>query len=498
MILTCAQMKALEEEAFAGGASAEELMEQAGAQMAAAIIQAVGGPGRAEVFFGKGHNGGDALVAARHLVAGGWQVRVRPAFAERPWAELTERQAARLEAARVGAHEVHEAPAAAQGPLVVLDGLLGIGAGGALREPVAGAVREINRLRQNASATVFALDLPTGLDGDTGAAGPDAVVADWTLTVGAAKAGLVADGAANYVGRIAVLPLEALSARMPAATDAGLATARELAPLWARRRFDSHKGDYGRVGIVAGSPGMSGAAVMAAEACLHAGAGLVTVYVLPEALPQVAARMAPEVMVKAVASYGEVSPGRHDVLAVGPGLGATRRAEILALIESAPQPMVVDADGLNDLAHDLSRLRRCAGPRLLTPHPGEMARLLRESVHLGRRETVRTFTGNFPVTLLLKGARTLVGQAGMPLSYNSTGNPGMASGGMGDVLTGVLAALAGQRLALYDAARLGAWLCGRAAERAVQGGGFSQESLSATAVVAHLGVAFSDLRAGVF
>lgn len=495
MILTCAQMKALEEGAFAGGASAGALMEQAGAQMADAIIQAVGGPGCAEVFFGKGHNGGDALVAARHLLAKGWQVRVRPAFEQRPWAELTERQAARLEAARAGAQE---APAAARGPLVVLDGLLGIGAGGALREPVAGAAREINRLRQEANATVFALDLPTGLDGDTGAAGSDAVVADWTLTVGAAKAGLVADGAANHVGRIAVLPLAELSARMPAAPEAVLATARELAPLWARRRFDSHKGDYGRVGIVAGSPGMSGAAVMAAEACLHAGAGLVTVYVLPEALPLVAARVAPEVMVKAVASYGEVGPGRHDVLAVGPGLGATRRAEILALIESAPQPMVVDADGLNDLAHDLSRLRRCAGPRLLTPHPGEMARLLRESVNLERRETVRTFTGNFPVTLLLKGSRTLVGQSGRPLSYNSTGNPGMASGGMGDVLTGVLAALAGQGLALYDAARLGAWLCGRAAERAVQGGGYSQESLSATAVVAHLGGAFGDLRAGVY
>ena len=187
---------------------------------------------------------------------------------------------------------------------------------------------------------------------------------------------------------------------------------------------------------------------------------------------------------------------RHDVLAIGPGLGTGRAEEVLELIGRAPQPMIVDADALNILAAHPDALARCAGPRLLTPHPGEMARLDPASATRPRGETVADFTARFPATLLLKGARTLIGERGRALSYNTTGNPGMATGGMGDVLTGVCAALAGQGLALYDAARLGAWLCGRAAELAVFSGTESEESLSATHVIARLGEACKNLRAG--
>ena len=170
--------------------------------------------------------------------------------------------------------------------------------------------------------------------------------------------------------------------------------------------------------------------------------------------------------------------------------------EVLALIERAHQPMVVDADALNILAGRIATLDQCRGLRLLTPHPGEMARLEPASATHTRREAVEAFTARFPATLLLKGARTLVGERGFPLSYNPTGHPGMATGGMGDVLTGVCAALAAQGHKLYDAARLGAWLCGRAAELAVAGGAESEESLSATHVTARLGEAFENLRAG--
>ena len=494
MILTCAEMKALEERAFADGITAEDLMEEAGEKISRAVRQFSPGRGRCIVFFGKGHNGGDALVAARYLALAGWQIELRPAFAEGEWAELTARMHRKLSAVL----ERLESSFGSARPLVVLDGLLGIGTGGSLRSPIRDAAREINRLRVEANPSVFALDLPTGLDGSTGAASPDTVVADFTLAIGCAKTGLLADGAANFVGRLAVLPLEELSKRFATAGSAHVATAGSLAGLLPRRRFDLHKGDCGRVGIVAGSPGFTGAAVMAADACVHAGAGLVTLYVPPEAHPLIAARVTSEVMVKSVLTCLEAPDAGHDVLAIGPGLGTERREEILALIERASQPLIVDADALNVLATHIESLDSCSGPRLLTPHPGEMARLFPESKALPRREIVRQFNARFPAALFLKGARSLVGQATLPLSYNTTGTPGMATGGMGDVLTGVLAALAAQGLALYDAARLGAWLCGRAAECAIAHGRESEESLSATHVIARLGEAFGDLRAGAF
>ncbi len=493
MTLTCTEMKALESRAFAEGVSAEALMEEAGAQIAATVRQFFPAPGKCVVFFGKGHNGGDALVVARQLARRGWKVELRPAFDSDDWSSLTVRKQREFTEAQSRVAVVPRQESG--GALVVLDGLLGIGASGALRDPILAAAREINRLRAQENAYVFALDVPTGLDSDSGVADADTVVADFTAAVGFAKTGLLADTATRFVGRLAVLPLAPLSARAAPTETATVATAQTLAALLPRRRFEMHKGECGRVGIVAGSAGLTGATVLCAEACVRAGAGLVTLYVTPDIYPLLAARIAPEVMVKEAASCLAALDGRHDVLAVGPGLG-NQDAELLKLIQRAPQPMIVDADALNALARRTDLLARCAGPRLLTPHPGEMARLDSASAHRPRGETARDFTKRFPVTLLFKGARTVVAETGQPLSYNSTGNPGMATGGMGDVLTGVCAALAGQRLGLYDAARLGAWLCGRAAELAIFEGAESEESLVATHVIAHLGAAFKNLHAG--
>jgi NAD(P)H-hydrate epimerase len=487
-MLTCAQMKALEERAFAEGVSAEALMDEAGAQIAEAVRQFFPRPGRCLSYFGKGHNGGDALVAARHLAIAGWNIALPVTFPEAAWSELTAKKYRELQCVDFSG-ESHDPES-----LIVLDGLLGIGAGGALREPIKRQARAINASRARSNARVFAIDLPTGLDGDTGAADADAVVADYTLTIGAAKIGLLADEATRFVGRLAVLPLRELTTRMDGAAAAEVATPAALAQLLSRRNFDMHKGDCGRVGIVAGAPGMIGAAVMCAEAAVHSGAGLVTLYVTEAVQPIVAARIAPEVMVRTFSSIRDLLDAGPDVLAIGPGLGRSRDVEVLELAAAAPQPMVIDADALTALAPRLEVLSHAAGPRLLTPHPGEMRRLDPDSAKRSRRETVEAFTARFPATLLLKGARTLIGERGRPLSYNTTGSPGMATGGMGDVLTGVCAGLAAQGLALYDAARLGAWLCGRAAELALLDSE-SEESLSATHVIAHLGAAFRALRA---
>src|SRR5438034_1521320 len=198
-------------------------------------------------------------------------------------------------------------------------------------------------------------------------------------------------------------------------------------------------------------------------------------------------------MVKRVKLYRDLLKEKIDIWALGPGLGKSRAAEILELIEKAKQPMVVDADGLNILADKMSALKRCKGERLLTPHPGEMRRLFPCKKET-RAKTATKFCNRFPVALLLKGSRTVVAERDRPLTYNTTGNPGMASGGMGDVLTGVCAGLAGQGLSLYDAARLGAWVCGRAAEIAIFRGGASEESLLASDVLDHLGDAFNELH----
>ncbi len=198
-------------------------------------------------------------------------------------------------------------------------------------------------------------------------------------------------------------------------------------------------------------------------------------------------------MVKPVQSYDSLLEEPIDVWALGPGLGKARAGEILALIRDAKQPMVVDADGLNILAENSATLNELQGARLLTPHPGEMQRLF-PTAKMSRAEIATKFCAQHTLTLLLKGSRTIVAEAGRPLSYNTTGNPGMATGGMGDVLTGVCAALLGAKLLPHDAARVGAWLCGRAAELAVCNGHASEESLLPGDVLDHLGAAFSDLR----
>lgn len=503
MILTCAEMRALEERAFVDGISAEALMDEAGAQMARAVQQFFPQPGTCVAVFSKGHNGGDALVAARHLAEYGWETHLVPASPITGWDPLTRRkfdEAGRCHQHPPGGNELWsqlgETWRRPAGPVVILDGLLGIGATGSLREPIAGLCRHINAARTTANAHVFALDIPTGLNGDTGAADPGCVVADFTLSVGAAKRGLLVDAATDFVGRLCVLPLRELTARATAqANSPQVGTPAVLAPLLPLRRYESHKGNYGRIGIVAGSRGFVGAAVMASTACVRAGAGLVTLYVPEDVYEPVAMSATPEVMVHPVVSYREVLEAKHDVLAIGPGIGLSRREEVLDLIQRPPQPMVIDADGLNILAQHVEALSTAAGPRLLTPHPGEMARLAPDLAGRSRAEIVEAWSGRHPGTLLLKGSRTLIGERGRPLIYNTTGNPGMASGGMGDVLTGVLAALAGQGLGLYESAGVGAWLCGRAAELALSHGGESAESLTAMRLLEHFGGACHELRA---
>jgi hydroxyethylthiazole kinase-like uncharacterized protein yjeF len=490
-VVTSAQMREAENAAFARGVSAETLMNQAGTGIAQAVQQFFPRPGYCLVFSGKGNNGGDALVAAARLKRVGWHTDVHLSFPESECSDLLRKKITEFRdtpavAAAVPAANTSGTLAAT----VILDGLLGLGSKPPLRDPILTACREINRLRQGHNTCVFTVDQPTGLDGDSGEADRDCVVADFTVTIAATKRGLVADEAINFVGRLEVVPLPDLPLEAADETVACTASLRGLLP---RRPFDAHKNQFGRVGIVAGSRGFAGAASMCAWGALRGGAGLVEVFV-PENIYEIVAAAAPfESMVKPVKSYRDLIEEKIDVWGIGPGLGRNNASEIIELIQRAENPMVVDADALNLISADVSILKNCRGPRLLTPHPGEMKRLAGDQ-KISRAELARKFTSEFPVTLLLKGSRTVVAEKGKLVSYNTTGNPGMATGGMGDVLTGVCAALLAQNVSPFDAARVGAWSCGRAAELALFNNGESEQSLLPRDVLANLGRAFRELQ----
>jgi NAD(P)H-hydrate epimerase len=515
MIVTPAEMGAIEQAVFARGGTAEALMDAVGRSLAARLYALTGGRHATVVFYaGKGNNAGDVLAAANVLrrlsaeLGGKLQVVLRLAFANPDHlGDLPRKKLATLNAPDPGLLTLQATGALplVPGKLLVVDGLLGIGATGALREPIRGAAREINALRASHGAYVLAMDLPSGVDAASGATDPDAVIADETVTVGFVKAGLVADEAVNHVGKLTVIDLpafrEVVDSAAPRAAADTVTTPAVLGALRPPRPHESNKGMYGRIGILAGSVGATGAAVMCSHACARAGGGLITLLTHPDIYPIVAGAASPEVMVKPLPHLLDALDMNFDVLGLGPGLGREHGSEVRALVARWPKPMVVDADGLNALAEDMQSLDRPAGPRLLTPHPGEMQRLLKGSPELRtlaankgvpRARLAHEFTARYPVTLLLKGARTIIGESGRPLAYNSTGNAGMATGGMGDVLTGICCALAGQKLCLYDAARYGAWVHGQAADLAREHGE-SAQSLLPGDVIAFLGRAFDSV-----
>lgn len=465
---TCRDMQELEKRAFAAGASAEALMEKVGRRMARVILRDYREPGRAIAFLGKGHNAGDALVVLRYLKEAGWQVSVRMASSETELAVLTRKK---LREVNIPADSRIHLP----GPFLLLDGLLGIGSKGAIREPLLGLAREMNHLRDTKGGRTIAMDLPSGLDADSGENGE--VVADVTFTVGVPKVGLVADSATDFVGRLELIEVEELP--LPKEGDRLISQ-----PTFSPRPFTFHKGKAGRVGIIAGSPGMLGAAALASEGALRGGAGLITLWAERELLSDLRAMVSPEVMIRELKNYWtEVFQLNPDALVIGPGLGGDCADSLFDLLKANQRPLVLDADALNLVAKN-QRYDLLAENVLVTPHPGEMVRL--NQVEGSRAEIARSFVEKYPATLLFKGARTIVTQSGQPLFYNTTGTPGMATGGQGDLLSGVLGALLAGGMGLLDAACTGAWLSGRAAELALLDGE-SEQSLTPGDVARFLG-----------
>jgi NAD(P)H-hydrate epimerase len=491
MLLTAKEMRLLDRATIDGGhAPGELLMERAGAGVAEAMERRYGATLglRVLVLCGTGNNGGDGFVAARYLRHRGAEVHVGvigetekiqgDALAQlhrlgedggRALTIRTEEELLQL----VGRHDQWD---------FALDALLGTGAHGAPRDLVAGAVQTLRELDETGTR-VIALDLPTGVDADSGAIARRAVRADLTVTFGAPKRGHFLYPARAFVGALEVVDIGlSRTAVTPSAFPVELATAPDMANLLPTRHPRAHKGDVGHVLLVGGSRGLTGAITLAARAATRTGAGYVHVAVPESLLDVIEAKLTepvklgmPETSEQSLSTLA-IAPLRErlesvGVLGIGCGLSRHPESAELArkLVTEARCPVVLDADGLNAFAGRASELEGAAGPRVLTPHLGEMERLTGVSaaeLEEKRIDLAREWAQRWRAVVVLKGAPTVTAAPDGRATVNPTGNPGMATLGMGDVLTGAIAALIAQGLTPYDAARLGVYAHGMAGDLA--------------------------------
>jgi hydroxyethylthiazole kinase-like uncharacterized protein yjeF len=491
LVLSAAQMRAVDKAAIETlGLPGLVLMENAGRGVAALIAAARPMAGRdVRVVCGVGQNGGDGFVIARHLANAGARVTVLLAAPRSKlagdadlFAGVVERDA-RVVLRDGSAGDVALWRSLVAGAEVLVDAVFGTG----LRSDVTGAPAAAIEAMNASGAWRVAVDLPSGLDADTGRVRGVAVRADLTATMGARKLGLALDPEAP-VGRVEVVDLgvsvEALSeaARAVGPLCHWIEDA-EIAALLPRRGPGGHKGTAGHLLVIAGSPGKTGAAALVGRAALRAGAGLVTVASTDAGQAALDAKVL-ETMTASYAAGSDADGGSYDVLAglagrmkaaaVGPGIptGEGMRALVRRLVSELPLPLVIDADGLNLLGTEAAALARAAAaPRLFTPHPGEMARLMGTStaeVQADRLGQARRLAAAANAVVVLKGARTVIAGPDGSAHINPAANPSLGTAGSGDVLTGVIAALCGQGLSALDAARTGVHLHGLAADEATR------------------------------
>jgi ADP-dependent NAD(P)H-hydrate dehydratase / NAD(P)H-hydrate epimerase len=484
-VFTAAEMRALDARAIRElGIPGGRLMDAAGSGAAALIARWLT-PIRGRhvvVVCGKGNNGGDGFVVARRLRARGATVQVfltaRRGELQGDAAEALAGWRGRVEGIDAGPDPGALARALERADAVV-DALLGTGLTGPARGQVAAAIEAINEAGRR-GVPILSLDLPSGLGSDSGALLGPTVKATRTITFAGLKRSLLLHPAAALAG-----PVDVVDIGVPAeAAGRGITTWR-LEAADARRCFpprdaDAHKGRFGHLLIVAGSLGKTGAAVLAGRAALRSGVGLCTIAAPVSQQPVVAAH-APEYMTEALPETGAGTLAlaarerildlarRMDAVALGPGLSLHPETQELAraLIVEVERPLVADADALGALAGHLDLLRRALGPRALTPHPGEMARMLGVGIDVvqgDRIELTRSFGRDHRVGLALKGAGTVIGGPEGRVAVNPTGNPGMAKGGSGDVLTGIVGALLARGLDPGTALEAGCYLHGLAGD----------------------------------
>ncbi len=450
-----------------GEADAPPLMERAGLAAATLARELAGGTGKQIVVIaGPGNNGGDAFVLARHLEAAWFKVTV--IFAGDA-AKLPQDAFAAYAAWEAAGGRVASALPPTHECALIVDGLLGIG----LRRELTGRYAELVQWMNDARAPVLALDVPSGLDSDTGRVLGCAVRASHTITFVGLKPGLLTLDAPDHCGTLHVAPL-GLDAPALVHTSGSLIGPEVLPSALPQRHRNSHKGDYGSAGIIGGAPGMVGAALLAGRAALKLGAGRVYVgLVVPDAL--LVDPVQPELMLSAADAVVQLE--HLTCIAAGPGLGQSPQARtLLHAAIASPLALVLDADALNLIAADAglrSKLVDRAAPALLTPHPAEAARLLAVTtadVQRDRRAAALNLAKTYRCAVVLKGAGSVCAWPDGRWAINTSGNPGLASAGMGDVLTGILAALLAQGADPEIALQAGVYLHGAAADALVEAG----------------------------
>lgn len=495
-LYSLAQIRAIEQAALAGLAPGT-LMQRAGRVAAAAALELLPDPQRAAqvlIIAGPGNNGGDALEAAACLAGNGASVSVlllansgkRSADAQQALARARNSGALFLDPS-------HSAEIASTPWSLVIDGLFGIG----LARSISDAPRALIEIVNQLPCPVLALDIPSGLDADSGTiVGPDGigVRATHTITFIGNKPGLHTAHGRDHAGAVQIADLEIDEALFPEPV-AQLNRVGLFAHTSAPRRHDSHKGSHGDVAIAGGARGMAGAAVLAARAALKCGAGRVFAGFLEQ--PPAYDSEQPELMFRLAA---DLDISRATVV-IGPGLGTSRTAhDLLAQALNSRAPLVIDADALNlisaepGLQHKLTQRR---GGTLLTPHPLEAARLLGRSgadIQADRIAAARDLSGRFNSTVVLKGSGTIIAQSNGAVVVNTTGNPGLATAGTGDVLAGICGALLAQHWPVWEAALCAVWMHGKAADILVEQG-VGPAGLTAGELIPHVRTIFNTLIA---
>jgi len=509
--VTAAEMRALDRWTIEHGTPGHVLMERAGAGATQVLRERLRRP-RAPVVIvaGRGNNGGDGFVIARHLKRA--HIPVEVWLLGRP--EEVRGDAARALAAWKRARGVTHVLADADlgrvrarltRAAVVVDALFGTG----LNAPVEGLAAAVVEAINASDAPVFAVDIASGLSADTGMPLGAAVRATVTATFALPKIGQLVYPGVEHTGLLAVvdigIPPEAVAAVNPRAS---LLEAEELGALLPPRRRDANKGTYGHVLVIATSRGKTGAGVLATEGAARAGAGLTTLAVPATLQPILEARVL-EAMTAALPDTGDGAAAAGDerafaellagrsVVVCGPGLGQAppTRAFVAEVVRRTTAPLVLDADGLNSVA-GTTLLSQRAGPTVLTPHPGEMARLVGSDVPAVQRDRIgaaRTLARTSGAVVVLKGAHTVVASPDGGVAISPTGNPGMASGGTGDVLAGVVGGFIAQGLTLFDAAALGVFVHGAAADAVAARQG--EVGLLARDIIAELPATIARLQA---
>lgn len=462
-------------------------------------------PRRAAVFAGAGNNGGDGLAAARLLAQNGWEVAVL--FLGRR-DKMTRDNAAMADRLKEVGLEMYDYPAGEEERArlhqwcgrcaVLIEALFGVGLSRPVEGMYADAVALMNALER---VDTISADIPCGISTDTGEVLGCAVRAAYTVTFSMAKIGHFTGEGAHYTGALEIcdigIPCDIIDAQCFDTQTIDGSTVRRLMP---RRKADGHKGDFGKAYILSGSVGFTGAPVLAARGCSHMGAGLVTVGTPSAVYPIVAGRCLEEMVYPLPDADGRICTASRekimeklttcDAVLLGPGLGRGAESDALLrdLIAQIPQPLILDADGINAAAAHIDVIHARKGrATVLTPHEGEFARIGGDVGAAGRFTAARRFAAEHGCVLVLKGARTIVAAPDGRTAINLTGNDGMAKGGSGDVLAGMILALAGQGLDIYDAACIGVWLHGRAGDLAAEEKG--RYAMMPSDLIAYIGAA---------